>query len=71
LVAEGGEHGQREEDNERRWGCARGLMPERRGLWREAKHGDGRVARGDDAELAHARCLMKRWRPEDGRLRPR
>jgi hypothetical protein len=65
----GSERGPKEEDKERRWGCARGVMPESCGRWREAKRWDGRVARGEVAELAHARCSTLARPSEHARVR--
>jgi hypothetical protein len=64
-----GKHVQEEDDKERGWGCTRGVILEKRGRWREAKRRDDQVARGEDAELAHARCLTLARPLEHARVR--
>jgi hypothetical protein len=71
LVEVCSERGQECDDKKRDRGCANESKQAGCGLWREIMRGDGRVARGEDAQLMPARCSMQGRLPEHGRVRPR
>jgi hypothetical protein len=62
--------GHEENDKQKGWGCANGLAWVRGGVRRDVMSGDGRSARGEDAQGRPAMCPSNRRPSGRGREQP-